>query len=101
MALYQELYDLCNDSSLKNRTAIACVIAANAIRTEAGATANHANRLLWAKAALANPVGEAARMLPAVLAQNVASTVAQIQAATDATLQTAVNNAVDLFATGS
>ena len=100
MATYTELYDLSNNSALKNKIAVAVVIAANMIRTESDQTANHVNRLLWAKGALENPLGEASRMLWGALAQNSGLTVAQITGATDAALQTAVNNAVDLFATG-
>ena len=47
MATYQELYDLANDSGLRNRTATAVVVAADTIRAEAGATPNNANRLIW------------------------------------------------------
>ena len=101
MATYQELYDLANDSGLRNRTATAVVVAADTIRAEAGATPNNANRLIWAKAALANPSAEAARILPSVLAQNKALTVVQIQPASDAALQTAVNAVINLLATGS
>lgn len=101
MATYSEIYDLQNEAALRNRMAVAVVIAADTIRAEPPATANHANRLLWAKAALANPHGEAVRVLWGVLAQNKALTVAQITGASDASLQTAVNNTIDLFATGS
>jgi hypothetical protein len=101
MATYTELYDLSNNSALKNKIAVAVVIAANTIRGEAGATTNHANRLIWAASALANPGAEADRMLWGALAQNSGLTVAQITNAADSALQTAVNNAVDLFATGA
>jgi hypothetical protein len=86
---------------LRNKIAVAIVIAAEAIRTESDQTANHANRLLWAKSALANPRQEAERMLWGALAQNKDLTSTQIINATDSGLQTAVNNAVNLFATGS
>ena len=99
MATYSELYDLRANSALKNRITIACIIAAEAIRTEAPTTTNNANRLVWAKAVFANPDGEANRMLMALLAQNAGLTVAQIQGATDAAIQTGVNNAVNVFAT--
>src|SRR5690349_5644345 len=101
MATYTELFDLRANSALKNKIAVACVVAAEAIRVEAGATTNHANRLVWAKAVFAAPDREAERMLMAVLAQNKDATVVQITGATDATIQTAVNNAVDVFATGA
>lgn len=101
MATYVELYDLRSNSALKNRIMVGCIIAAEAIRTEAPATANHANRLLWAKAVFADPDAEATRMMMALLAQFNANTVAQITGATDAGIQSAVNSAVDVFATGN
>lgn len=101
MALYQELYDLTNEPALLNRITVAVVVAAEVARIEVVETPNHANRLLWAKAAMLNPGVYALPMLRAALAQNKALTVAQIQGASDATLQTAINNVVNLFATGS
>lgn len=101
MATYQELYDLANDASLLNKVTTAVVMACEAIRTEAAGTTNHANRLLWAKAAMLNPTIYALPMLRAALAQNAALTKANIQSATDAALQTAITNVIDIFATGS
>lgn len=101
MATYNELFSLRANDDLRNRIAVACVVQAETIRTEDDGTANHANRLLWAKQVFADPIGEAARMLWAILAQNKALTVAQITAATDAQIQTAVGNAVNVFATGA
>lgn len=101
MATYLEIFDLRSNSALRNRIAVACVVAAEAIRNESGATTNHANRMIWAKAVFANPESEAVRMLMALLAQNKDATVGQITGVTDANLQTGVNAAVDVFATGS
>ena len=98
MASYLELYDLMNESALRNRVAVACLVAAEAVRNEAVGTANHDNRLAWAKATFTDPQAASARMLPAILAQNASLTRAQILAATDGALQTAVNNAVNVFA---
>jgi len=100
MATYNELYTLTADSALRNRVRVAVIVAAQTIRGEDGGTPNHANRLLWAAAAMANPAGEAQRMFHAVLAANKDSTVEQISGASDAAIQTAVDNVVDLFATG-
>lgn len=100
MATYAELLTASENSTLNQKIRVACIIAAEAIRTENNATANHANRLIWAKAVFANPVAEAQRMLWAVLAQNKDATLAAITGATDAAVQTAVNAAVDVFATG-
>lgn len=100
MATYAELLTASENSTLNQKIRVACIIAAEAIRTESGATTNHANRLIWAKAVFANPAAEAQRMLWAVLAQNKDATLAAITGATDAAVQTAVNAAVDVFATG-
>lgn len=100
MATYTELRGLINDPTLKDKISIALLIAAETIRTEATDTANHANRLKWAKKVLNDPDGNADDMLRALLAQNKTLTVAQIQATTDAALQTAVDNAVNIFADG-
>lgn len=101
MATYQELYDLRTNATLKNKITSACAVAAEAIRTESGGTANHANRLIWAKQAITDPEGMANKIIWSLLAQNVAATSAQIQAATDASILTAVQAVIDLFATGS
>jgi len=48
MATYTELYDLRTDSALRNRVAVACVVAAETVRLESPSVENHANRLAWA-----------------------------------------------------
>lgn len=98
MATYAELLTAYSHPGLRNQVRVAVVIAAEAVRTEAGATSNHANRLIWAKGVYANPDAESVRMMWAVLAQNAAATYIAITTATDASVQTAVNNAIDVFA---
>lgn len=99
MATYAELLTINNTSdTLKQKVLVACIVACDAIRAESDQTVNHAARLSWARETLQNPSAMAARMLWAVLAQNRAFTVAQITGADDATVQTAVNNAVNLLA---
>lgn len=98
MATYAELKSASENGPLLDKIKVACIIAAEKIRTESAQTSNHATRLLWAKATYADPVSEAKRMMWAVLAQNQAATSAQILGATDATVQTAVDAAVDVFA---
>lgn len=101
MATYSELYDIATtDSALRNKVTVACLVAADGIRAEIDTTPNHTNRLIWAKRTLENPERVGAEMMPAVLAQNKAATVAAITGATDATIQTAVDAAINLFATG-
>lgn len=106
MATYQELFELNNDSALKNRVLTACIIAAETIRAGDDTAdppwdqTNNANRLIWAAAVFNSPRSEANRMLWALLAANSDATVANITGATDAAIQANVNAAVDLFATG-
>lgn len=100
MATYAELFDLRSHSALKNRVSVGCIIAAEVIRGEDSGTANHTNRLTWAKAVFENPEHESTRMLWALLAANNTLTVAQLTGVTDANLQTSINNAVNLFASG-
>lgn len=101
MASYQELFDVSSNTALLNRITAAVAIQAEAVRVENPATTNHANRLIWAKEAFSDPAGMAKRMMWAILAQNVAFSQAQILAANDAAVLTAVANAVDVFATGA
>ena len=101
MATYAELFSLRNDSELRNRIAVACVVAAETIRTEDDGAANHAQRLAWATAAVDRPLEAAERMLWLLLARNKDATLEQIRGVSDATIQSAVEDAVDLFAAGS
>lgn len=98
MATYLELLNVATNDILVQKVRIACIIAAEKIRTEATTVTNHANRLLWAKTVFANPEKEGGRMIYAVLAQNSLLTLAAITTASDAAVQTAVDAAVDVFA---
>lgn len=98
MATYAELLQAEQDPALHNKIRVAVVIAAEIVRTESNATSNHANRLVWAKGAYGDPDLEVKRMKRAVLAQNKTATYAAIVGADDATVQSAVNNAIDVFA---
>lgn len=100
MATYTELYGLHNDSALKNRVVVACIVAAEVVMDELDTTPNHANRLIWAASVLANPQTEATRMYWALLAANKDATIESIQGATDAAIQSQVEVHIDLFATG-
>ncbi|HUW81178.1 MAG TPA: hypothetical protein VMZ31_00105 [Phycisphaerae bacterium] len=101
MASYVELRQLFGNGDLRNKIEVACIVAAEAIRTEDAGTANHANRLIWAKKAFSSPNGIRDEMLMALLAANKDSTVQDITGVTDEPLQTLVNAAVDVFADGS
>ena len=98
MATYLEVLSAAQNDTLRQKVRVACMIAANTIRAENVATVNHAARMAWAKAVYDNPVSAGDKMLWAVLAQNSGATLSQITCASDATVQTAVDAAVDLFA---
>lgn len=101
MATYTDLYEIANNNTLLDKFTAAVAVQAEAIRTENGATTNHANRLIWAKQAFTDPRAMALKMTWPILAQNAGVTKAQILAASDATILTAVASAVDVFATGA
>ncbi len=98
MATYMELFALKNDSDLQDKIAVAIVVAAETIRTDSSPPTNQTQRLTWARTAMHDPAAEATRMLWALLAVNKDLTVASIVGASDTAIQTAVDNAVDLFA---
>lgn len=101
MATYLELRQLYGHGDLLNRIEVACIVAAETIRTEADSVTNHANRLKWAKAAYSAPRPAAEKMLMSLLAANKALTTVQLIGVTDAALQTAVDGAVNIFADGT
>ena len=98
MATYLELFSLRTNSELVNKVTVACIVAAEFIRTEDTQTANHTERMIWAAKVFANPEAEARRVLWALLAANKAATASNILAATDAAIQTNVDAAIDVFA---
>lgn len=102
MATYQELAGIAttSDGVLRSRVQFACIVAAHAVAGESDATVNHANRLKWAAAVMADPERESQRMLWFALAANKDATLPQIAAATDVALQATVDAAVNLFAQG-
>jgi hypothetical protein len=101
MATYTELRALFGNDDLRNKVEVAVIIAAEAIRGESVETDNHANRLVWAKAAFSKPQSVSDRVLMSLLAAYSGETVGVITGASDAAIQTAVNNAVNIFADGS
>ena len=102
MATYDELSALlgsgADHDTLVNRIEVACIVAAEAIRTDASSPTNQAQRLVWANEAFKTPRAKATEMLPALLAANAGSPVADITGASDAVIQTAVDAAVNVFA---
>lgn len=113
MAAYEDLAEIYRENStLRERTAVAVTIAIELIRSggddgvvdtdgegfsqDAG---HHDVRKAWAKDALIGDLGLiTARSLRLVLASNRGISKAQIEAAPDSALQVAVNEAVDLLA---
>lgn len=100
MAAYDEIYDLWYESKLKNKVTVAVIVVAEIIHGEVETTPNHTNRLIWAIEALEAPVTKAGSMYRLILAENKDMTVAQILGVSDTTIQNAVDETVDLFATG-
>ena len=94
MATYNELFTLANDPTLIKKVTIAIAILAESIRLEEPPITA---RRMWAVRALNNPDGEARKIMWLLMAQNKDATVAQIEGAPDATIQTAVANAIDLL----
>lgn len=94
MATYAELYGLRNNSELVNKVTVAVVIAAVAIKDEDPSVAA---RVEWANRVLSNPTSMGKTVTYAVLALNKSATVAQINAANDASIQNNVDDVVDLL----
>lgn len=97
MATYNELFNLFVDSPLLNRTSVAVCVKAQAILDNDLAKASE---VVWAGDALKSPKSKAEDLLRYVLAKNKALTPTQIQNADDATLQTAVDAAIDALIAG-
>ena len=98
MATYLELRQLMNDADLPNRVDVATIVFAEGLLSGTPTAADKA----WASLVFSNPSSEGMKVLMAVLAANKAATLAQIQSATDETLQTQVDliapNLVDALA---
>lgn len=96
MATYQELFDIRNDTTLHDKVTIASVIKAQTL-LDGTPTQDEVD---WAMVTLDDPNSRANQIMYYVLAANNAATVAQILAATDAAIQTNVDNAVDALTAG-
>lgn len=104
MATYDELFGLLHNTELLNKITVAVGVAADAIWNEDDVGApwvdnNHANRVVWAKTAYANPQVAARQVLWSVIIANRAATAEQIVGAADTAIQSNVNAVVDMFAT--
>jgi hypothetical protein len=98
MATYQELYALQTDDDLRQKIAVATVVAAQAKLAGTPTAAEAA----WAKEVIQYPIGDRARsVMNLVLAANKGADVSVIQSASDASIQTNVDAVVDgLIAAG-
>ena len=94
MASYAELATLSNDAALITKVRVACIIAANAIRNDANASEH---KKAWARSTFSDGGENYRTVLWAVLAINKDATVATIQAATDAQIQSAVDTALAMY----
>lgn len=95
MATLIELNALLGDrGALFDKVRAAILIAAEGIRANASATAA---QKAWARRAFTGPDGDAVAAYNAVLAANNTATVAQLQNATDAQVQTAVGNVLGIL----
>jgi len=100
MATVSEIKGLYNNSNFQDAVEVEAVQAALDIIDEDGGTANHANRLIWAKITLSRPRETMQNILPAIIVQNRGLTVAQIQGASSAAILSAVNAVINVFADG-
>lgn len=95
MATFDELITFgqgADYTGLRNKVRVAVAIKAAEIVNDVAATAE---QKAWAKEALASPGATAETITNYVLAANASATIAQITAATDATIQGNVDDAVD------
>jgi hypothetical protein len=102
MATLLQVYNLIHDGefqALRNRVRAAVLVAARAVILEDPATVNHADRLVWAQAAVQNAaaLAEKAETLFVGVASD-ATIQAAGNAATDAQVQAAVNALVNYYA---
>lgn len=95
MATLAEQRTAAEDSNLRIKVQQALIVSAQKVIDEAPATTNHANRLLWAKRLIPPPDVEIVKTLMYIIAKNNTLTLAQILAVTDAQVQAAVDGSVD------
>jgi hypothetical protein len=104
MATYLELRSIYDDESdLLKKVVVALCVCANDILQGDDTTdppydqgaGSHDNRARWAARALVDPIPEGKMLLKAVLCENRALSMAQIQAASDAAVQTNVEALID------
>jgi len=87
MATYTEIRDLFSDDAMRNKMDVAVIVAAEALLAGTPTLSDQK----WAAAAFNSPRSESTKAFMAVLAANKTSTVATIQGASDAAIQTKVD----------
>lgn len=95
MATYADLvgfYGTTDFDLLRNKVKVAITIKCKAIADDTGASAS---QQAYAKTAIGNPQSSADTVINYVLAANKDASITQINAATDAAIQTNVDNAID------
>jgi hypothetical protein len=91
MATYVEIYNaIYADPETEKRVVIACVTSADTIIHEDDATANHAERLNWARSVISNPLYAARKMMATVIV----NAVIQTGTYTDSDLQWVINQSI-------
>lgn len=105
MATLTELQGLFDDAAIKVKVEAACVIAAANVfadqdnfPTTTADSGLRAKRVAWASKVMLFPEEQARLAMRYVLGSSASATVAQINAANDATIQSKVNEAVDHMA---
>lgn len=97
MATYIELFNM--KDHFMRRATIAVLKIANYIRTvEGSGVTNHANRLIWANQAIADPESKAREMVYQILAN--ATIQSNGEAAPDTDVQWVVEDCLNTYATG-
>lgn len=92
MATYTELFDLRTNSDFRNKITVAAVIKAQKLIDGAVPTAA---QITWANECLQAPGSKSESLFLYVIGKNNAATTAQILAASDSTIQSQVDAAVD------
>lgn len=98
MASYEEIYNMSQEEGFRQRVTSAVADVANDVRLEDAGTPNHAERLVWASAAMRNPNDMVYDVIYGVLIANKAYSQEQILNSTDVQIAESVAALVNLFA---
>lgn len=97
MATYNEIHNALTGQAfneLRNRIWVGCLVKAKAVLADAQSPAG---RVTWAKGVFSETDSEAELLTRNLIGGSVAQSIATLAAVNDATVQTAVNNAVDVL----